>query len=151
MTGGVCAATNEGVMCITQWGSAGLTCVTVSASGGVVPFTGGNIYIGDPDYVTWIVVIRNVRLYSSPCFDTTEANSLYVSIKDYCMDGCVHCIAPDKCDLCDYGYYLDSDGVCERCHSCCNGCTGTGYNNCLSCAHACALIDTNTCARKSDR
>jgi hypothetical protein len=148
VSAGLCAATNEAVLCIGLWGDLALNCVTATAVGGILPFTGPTIYVGDPDYSGIYGFLRNIRLYSSPCFDSIQVNIHYIDIKDYCMAGCTHCTAPDTCDLCDYGYYLDSSGKCQRCHSCCNGCTDGGYDHCLTCSHTCALIDADTCVRK---
>ena len=148
VSAGLCATTNKAVLCIGLWGNMALSCVTATAPGGILPFTGSTIYVGDPDYSSIAGYIRNVRLFSGTCFDTVQANTQYIGIKDYCMPGCVHCISPDACDLSDYGYYLDSYAQCQRCHSCCNGCTGAGYDHCLTCTHTCTLIDTDTCVRK---
>ena len=151
VTAGLCSDSDTAVMCVAGWGSASLTCVTVSVPSGILTFTGDIVYLGDPDYPGIYGNMRNVRVYSGTCYDSVTASAYYSSIKDYCVPGCAHCTALDICDQCDYGYYVDSDGVCERCHSCCKGCTGMGYYNCLECDEACTLIDTNTCARKRDR
>jgi hypothetical protein len=89
VSAGLCAATNEAVLCIGLWGDLALNCVTATAVGSRrnTAFTGSTVYSGDPDHLSIYGLKRNVRLYSGALFDFAQANSQYTYVKDYCMAG----------------------------------------------------------------
>lgn len=59
---------------------------------------------------------------TEPTFECLGCNKQYILSSDSS-----HCSCPSP------GYVVDSQGICQQCHSTCQGCSSTGSGGCLSC------------------
>ncbi|KAL4460589.1 hypothetical protein ABPG72_006514, partial [Tetrahymena utriculariae] len=106
---------------------------------------------------------NNLNLLSVQYFQIV-GNSLQINSQNPCSQGCVACNKDGTCIQCQFGYSLQSDGVCLQCGSNCQQCqqlnsgnqkaliciqcmTGSSIDNkntsqCLKCSSTCANCDT---------